>query len=59
MSDPLTQAHIGAAGVKVRRLGFGSAPPGGLLRETPEADAIDAVHAALAAGLDYFDVAPQ
>jgi aryl-alcohol dehydrogenase-like predicted oxidoreductase len=59
MSDPLGQARVGAAGVKVRRLGFGSAPLGGLLRVTPEADAIDAVHAALDAGLDYFDVAPQ
>lgn len=59
MSDPFGEARIGASGVKVRRLGFGSAPLGGLLRETPEADAIDAVHAALAAGLDYFDVAPQ
>ena len=50
---------MGRAGVRVCRLGFGCAPLGGLLRETTESDAHDAVHAALAAGLDYFDVAPQ
>jgi D-threo-aldose 1-dehydrogenase len=59
MSDPLEKATVGRAGVQVCRLGFGSAPLGGLLRETPEDEALDAVKGAVTAGLTYFDVAPQ
>jgi D-threo-aldose 1-dehydrogenase len=57
MTDPRERVAVGRA--RVSRLGFGTAPLGGLLRATSEADAIDAVHAALEAGLCYFDTAPQ
>jgi D-threo-aldose 1-dehydrogenase len=57
--EPTTTARLGRTQVEVCRLGFGSAPLGGLLRETPDAQAADAVAAALAAGLRYFDSAPQ
>jgi D-threo-aldose 1-dehydrogenase len=39
-------------------LGFGCAPLGGLYRPATQADADDAVAAALACGIDFFDVAP-
>jgi D-threo-aldose 1-dehydrogenase len=52
-------APLGRSRVSVSRFGFGSAPLGGLLRETREGDAIEAVRAALAKGIKYFDVAPQ
>jgi D-threo-aldose 1-dehydrogenase len=59
VTDPGTKARLGRSRVEVCRLGFGSAPLGGLLRETLEQDAADALAAALAAGLTYFDTAPQ
>ena len=59
MINPLAKAALGQSRVEICRLGFGSAPLGGLLRETPEEDATAAVSAALAAGLSYFDTAPQ
>ena len=51
--------RVGKSRVEVCRLGFGSAPLGGLLRETSEQDATSAVAAAREAGLSYFDTAPQ
>jgi D-threo-aldose 1-dehydrogenase len=59
MIDPTRRVQLGKSSVAVSRLGFGSAPLGGLLRETPEEDARDAVAAALEHGLRYFDTAPQ
>lgn len=59
MSEPNALARLGRSGVDISRLGFGSAPLGGLLRETSENDALEAVRAALAQGIRYFDVAPQ
>jgi D-threo-aldose 1-dehydrogenase len=59
MIDPIAKVRLGRTQVEVCRLGFGSAPLGGLLRETSERQAADAVSAALAAGLTYFDSAPQ
>lgn len=59
MSNASEQVAVGRAGLRVCRLGFGCAPLGGLLRQTTEQDAHAAVHAALSAGLRYFDVAPQ
>jgi D-threo-aldose 1-dehydrogenase len=59
MSDPRERVRLAASGVEVCRLGFGSAPLGGLLRETSESDALEAVRAALDAELFYFDTAPQ
>jgi D-threo-aldose 1-dehydrogenase len=59
MIEPTTKTRLGRTKVEVCRLGFGSAPLGGLLRETSAAEAANAVAAALAAGLTYFDCAPQ
>jgi D-threo-aldose 1-dehydrogenase len=57
--DATQRVSLGKSSVAVSRLGFGSAPLGGLLRETSEEDARDAVAAALESGLRYFDTAPQ
>jgi D-threo-aldose 1-dehydrogenase len=51
--------QLGRSSVQVSRLGFGSAPLGGLLRETLAEDAAVAVATALDAGLCHFDTAPQ
>lgn len=59
MIEPTAKARLGGTQVEVCRLGFGAAPLGGLFRATPERQAHDAVAAALAAGLSYFDCAPQ
>lgn len=59
MIEPTGLAPLGTRGVRVSRLGFGSAPLGGLLRVTTEDDALDAVAAAWEAGLRSFDTAPQ
>lgn len=59
MIEPTGLAPLGTRGVRVSRLGFGSAPLGGLLRATTEDDALDAVAAAWEAGLRSFDTAPQ
>jgi D-threo-aldose 1-dehydrogenase len=59
MSEPDVSVRLGRSSIDVSRLGFGSAPLGGLLRETSESDALDAVRTALAQGIRYFDVAPQ
>lgn len=59
MIDPVERVPLGRREVWVSRLGFGSAPLGGLLRETSAADAQDAVDAAWEAGLRSFDTAPQ
>jgi D-threo-aldose 1-dehydrogenase len=57
--EPTATVPLGRTAIKVCRLGFGSAPLGGLLRETSESDAAEAVLAAFEAGLTYFDTAPQ
>jgi len=49
---------IGKDGLEVSALGFGGAPLGGLLRMVDEQQALDAVDAALDAGVTYFDTAP-
>ena len=59
MIDPLARVRLGHSSLEVPRFGFGSAPLGGLLRETSEQDAASAVAAALEAGLTHFDTAPQ
>jgi len=56
MIDPVERVPLGRREVRVSRLGFGSAPLGGLLRETSAADAVDA---AWEAGVRSFDTAPQ
>jgi D-threo-aldose 1-dehydrogenase len=45
--------------VEVTELGFGAAPIGNLYREVSAAEARDAVDAAWAAGVRYFDTAPH
>ena len=57
--EPTDRVRLGRTAVEVCRLGFGSAPLGGLLRETSGEDAAAAVQAAFDAGLGYFDTAPQ
>lgn len=59
MTEPTDQVTLGRTSVRVSRLGFGSAPLGGLLRATSAADARHAVDAAWDAGLRSFDTAPQ
>ncbi len=50
--------ELGRTGLKVSRLSFGASALGGVFREVDEAEGIRAVHAALDAGINYFDVAP-
>lgn len=49
---------LGKTGINVSRLSFGASALGGVFRDIDEADGIRAVHAALDAGINYFDVAP-
>jgi L-galactose dehydrogenase len=49
---------LGRTGISLPALGFGCSPLGGVFGDVDEATAVEAVHAALAAGLDYFDTAP-
>jgi aryl-alcohol dehydrogenase-like predicted oxidoreductase len=49
---------LGKTGLNVSRLSFGASALGGVFRDIDEADGIRAVHAALDAGINYFDVAP-
>ena len=50
--------ELGKTGMKVSRLSFGASALGGVFHPVVEAEAIAAVHAALDAGINYFDVAP-
>ena len=59
MIEPTARVRLGRTALHVSRLGFGSAPLGGLLRATSDQDAAAAVETALAAGLSHFDTAPQ
>lgn len=49
---------LGRTGLRVSRLGLGGAPLGGDFGATSEQDALDTVHAALDAGITFFDTAP-
>jgi aryl-alcohol dehydrogenase-like predicted oxidoreductase len=49
---------LGKTGLNVSALSFGASALGGVFRNIDEADGIRAVHAALDAGINYFDVAP-
>lgn len=62
MIDPVERlplGRLGRAGLALSRLGFGSAPLGGLFTATPAGDASAALATAWDAGLRYFDTAPQ
>ncbi len=54
----MTRRPLGRTGFSVSRLSFGASSLGGVFHEVEESDAIGAVHAALDAGINYFDVAP-
>jgi L-galactose dehydrogenase len=49
---------LGKTGLNVSRLSFGASALGSVFRPINEAEGIRAVHAALDAGINYFDVAP-
>lgn len=49
---------LGRTGIEVSTLSFGASALGGVFGPADEGDAIRAVHAALDAGINYFDVAP-
>jgi len=49
---------LGKTGLSLSVLGFGGAPLGGVYGVVEETEAIRTVHAALDAGVNYFDVAP-
>ncbi|MGD7653160.1 MAG: aldo/keto reductase [Verrucomicrobiales bacterium] len=50
--------ELGKTGLKVSALSFGASALGSVFREIDEDEGIRAVHAALDAGINYFDVAP-
>lgn len=50
--------RLGKTGLQVSALSFGASALGGVFRDVDEGSAIAAVHAALDAGINYFDVAP-
>ena len=50
--------QFGRLPFEVSQLSFGASALGGVFRNVEEGDAIRAVHAALDAGINYFDVAP-
>lgn len=49
---------LGKTGLKVSRLSFGASALGGVFGHVEERQAVQAVHAALDCGINYFDVAP-
>jgi L-galactose dehydrogenase len=50
--------QLGTRGPVVSELGFGASPLGGIYGGFAETAGIEAVHAALDAGMTFFDVAP-
>jgi D-threo-aldose 1-dehydrogenase len=56
---PLEPVPLGRGGLRVPALSFGAAPLGNFGTAVSERDAEAAVHAAWAAGIRYFDVAPH
>jgi D-threo-aldose 1-dehydrogenase len=55
----MRRRRVGRTGVHVTELGFGAAPIGNLYAEVDETVAAQAVDAAWAAGVRYFDTAPH
>jgi D-threo-aldose 1-dehydrogenase len=56
--DPAATRQIGRTKLRVSQLGFGTAPFGNLMAEVTDAAAHEAVTAARAGGISYFDTAP-
>ncbi len=50
--------QLGNTGLEVSNISFGASSLGGVFHEINEQQAIEAVHAALQLGINYFDVAP-
>jgi len=60
MAYALTQTRpLGRSGIALPILGFGCAPLGGMLRATPQDDALTTLACAWDLGFRHFDVAPQ
>ena len=49
---------LGKTGLSISTLAFGGAPLGNIFGELDETAALDAVHAAIDGGINYFDTAP-
>lgn len=58
-TDALQRRSIPGTRVQLPVLGFGTAPIGNLYRQVQEQEALDAVSAAWAGGVRYFDTAPH
>jgi D-threo-aldose 1-dehydrogenase len=56
--NPREQVELGRTGLKVTRLGLGTAPLAGLYRAVSEEDALPVIEAAWDAGIRFFDTAP-
>jgi len=56
--DPYQLVPLGRTGLEVTRLGFGTAPLGGLYEAVSEAQAAGVLGRAWSLGIRYFDVAP-
>ncbi|MFL5679046.1 MAG: aldo/keto reductase [Chloroflexota bacterium] len=56
--DPTERVVVGRRGVRITRLGFGTAEIGGLYRPVSDDAAVAVVDAAWAHGIRYFDTAP-
>jgi len=56
--EPFERVPIERTGIEITRLGFGSAPIGGLFRDVGDATASRTIERAWALGIRYFDVAP-
>ncbi|KAG2431139.1 hypothetical protein HXX76_009669 [Chlamydomonas incerta] len=54
----LPKRRLGKTGLEVSVMGFGASPLGGSFGHVDEAAAIAAVHAAFAAGVNFFDTSP-
>jgi D-threo-aldose 1-dehydrogenase len=59
MSPPPATVPLGRGGLRVSRLGLGTAPLGNLFAPVADADADATVRAALDAGITYLDTAPH
>ena len=59
MNVALETVALGRSGLRVSRLGLGTAPLGNLFTEVPESDADATVDTALAAGITFLDTAPH
>lgn len=55
----MNRRAVGTTQIRVTELGLGGAPLGNLFEAIPEARALDTIQAAVAAGVGYFDTAPQ